>query len=250
MHITFVFTAAEQGADLLRLPSANLHIFQSMLYSLLPLDEAAFLHDEGYEGGCQKMKLYAMSWPIAASRPVIQNKVIAFPMPVRLVVSTPLDSTADNLIAGALQRGKLRLGNNYVLCEHADKEQQTVEGKSLTARTLAPITCYEALGEKGKRYTRYFRPNEQDFSAFIHANLARKFQAIYPEREIPQGVVRFTPLGQMKERVSVYGAEFSMPIKGWGGRFRLDGPKELLQVGLDCGLGARNSGGWGCITTK
>ena len=109
MHITFVFTAAEQGADLLRLPSANLHIFQSMLYSLLPPDEATFLHDEGYEGGGQKMKLYAMSWPIAASRPVIQNRVIAFPMPVRLVVSTPLESTADNLIAGATQKGKLRL---------------------------------------------------------------------------------------------------------------------------------------------
>lgn len=250
MHVTFVFTEPEQGMGLLRLPRANLHIFQSMLYSLLPPDEAAFLHNEGYESGGQKMKLYAMSWPIAALRPTFMNKVIAFPIPVRLVVSTSLNSIADHLIAGALQKGKLRLGNNYVLCGQTDKEQQTVEGESLIARTLAPITCYEALGDKGRRYTRYFKPQEREFSTFIHSNLVRKFQALHPEREVPQGIVQFTPLGQMKERISLYGEKFSMPIKGWWGRFRLDGPRELLQVGLDCGLGARNSGGWGCITTK
>ena len=39
----------------------------------------------------------------------------------------------------------------------------------------------------------------------------------------------------------------SFPIKGWEGRFKLKGPKELLQVALDCGLGAKNSLGFGCI---
>ncbi|KUK58056.1 MAG: CRISPR-associated protein, Cas6 family, partial [Synergistales bacterium 53_16] len=37
------------------------------------------------------------------------------------------------------------------------------------------------------------------------------------------------------------------PIKGWWGIFRLKGPVELLRIGLDAGLGAKNSAGWGCV---
>ena len=32
--------------------------------------------------------------------------------------------------------------------------------------------------------------------------------------------------------------------------FRLEGPQELLQIALDCGLGAKNSAGWGCVTRE
>ena len=95
-----------------------------MFYSLLPPNEAAFLYNAGYEGGGQKMKLYAVSWPIAASRPIIQNKTIAFPMPVRLIVSTPLEGTAEAFMQGALNKGELRLGNNYVLCRQGAAARQ------------------------------------------------------------------------------------------------------------------------------
>ena len=47
--------------------------------------------------------------------------------------------------------------------------------------------------------------------------------------------------------MALFDAKLSCPIKGWAGDFRLEGPEELLQTALDCGLGAKNSSGWGCV---
>ena len=46
----------------IRVPRSNLHLFQSLIYSVLPPDRAAFLHDEGYPVDGRRMKLFAMSW--------------------------------------------------------------------------------------------------------------------------------------------------------------------------------------------
>ena len=36
-------------------------------------------------------------------------------------------------------------------------------------------------------------------------------------------------------------------IKGWMGRFVLNGNKKLLKLGYDCGIGAKNSQGFGMV---
>lgn len=60
MHITFWLTTPGRDRSIC-LPSANLHLFQSLLYSLLPPEKAASLHDNGYEADGKKFRLFAMS---------------------------------------------------------------------------------------------------------------------------------------------------------------------------------------------
>ncbi len=36
-------------------------------------------------------------------------------------------------------------------------------------------------------------------------------------------------------------------IKGYTGKLRLSGPKELLQLAVDGGIGSKNSQGFGCV---
>ena len=48
--------------------------------------------------------------------------------------------------------------------------------------------------------------------------------------------------------MSMFKDDSEFPIKGWWGKFKLEGPNELLQIALDCGIGARNSLCWGCLT--
>ena len=81
-----------------------------------------------------------------------------------------------------------------------------------------------------------------------HNNLVRKFRALFPDRAVPEGTVRISLVGRVLERVAIFSPKSSFPVKGWSGRFRLEGPQEILQVALDCGLGAKNSGGWGYMT--
>ena len=247
MHITLWFTG---DGGRIRVPRSNLHLFQSMLYAVLPPERAAFLHDEGYRVDGRRMKLFAMSWPIAAERPTFEENAILFPLPVRLVVSTPVTDTMDGIAGGALNAGDLRLGNNVVRCERIEAEQQRVEGEALTVRTLSPITCYDQAERNGRPYTVYFSPYQRDFAISAHNNLVRKFRALFPDRAVPEGMVRIAPVGRVLERVAIFSPESSFPVKGWSGRFRLEGPQELLQVALDCGLGAKNSAGWGCVTRE
>ncbi len=252
MHITLWFTPLkrEDRDAFIRVPRANLHLFQSLLYAVLPPEKASFLHDQGYSVDGRRIKLFAMSWPIAAGQPVFEDKTVRFPMPVRLVVSSPVIGMLDGIMAGALDSGNLRIGNNFVRCSYVEAGAQRVEGNRVTVRTLSPITCYSQAERNGRPFTVYHEPDEQEFEDSIANNLVLKFRALYPDRNPPKGKVRVTPLGDVYERISRFSENSKFPIKGWTGRFRLDGPKELLQVAVDCGLGAKNSGGWGCVVME
>ena len=253
MHITFRLVLPGRDRSI-RLPSANLHLFQSMLYALLPPDEASFLHDDGYEAGGKKLKLFAMSWPAAASMPSFEGegrkKKLILPAPVRLTISTPMHNLAMSFIEGALSKGELRVGNNPLFCGRVEVERPNAGCDTMVVNTLSPITCYETVRLRGHSYTIFFKPDEREFQRSVHDNLLHKFRALFPDREAPEGEFHITPLGNVKERVSFFDPRSGFPIKGWWGRFRLHGPKELLQIALDCGLGAKNSAGWGCVARE
>lgn len=248
MHITLWFDAPRpKSGAYVRLPRANLHLFQSLLYAVLPPERSAFLHDVGYLVGGRRMKLFAMSWPMASSLPTFEERAIRFPLPLRLVVSTPVTATLDGIAGGALSARELRIGNNKVVCARVSAEQQRATGERLMVRTLSPITCYTQVERRGRPFTLYYDPDDKDFAYSIHHNLVRKFRALHPDREPPEGIVRIDYVGDVHEKAARFREDMSFPIKGWMGRFLLEGPEELLQVALDCGLGAKNSSGWGCV---
>jgi CRISPR-associated endoribonuclease Cas6 len=56
--------------------------------------------------------------------------------------------------------------------------------------------------------------------------------------------VKVEKLGQVKMHVMKYK---STVIKGYSGKLLLTGPKELLQITVDAGLGSKGSQGFGCV---
>jgi CRISPR-associated endoribonuclease Cas6 len=223
-------------------------MLQSLTYRILPPERAAFLHDEGYVVDGKRMKLFALSWPISQNTPRVSGDAIEYSLPISLVISTPVSDTLDGLVGGALSSDALRLGNNSVVCESVEGKNFTVASDEIHVATLSPITCYSPMQRSdGRKYTVYFSPTSADFSESIQVNLIRKFRALHPFSEIPNGKVEVRPVGKVFERVAKFRPDQSFPIKGWDGKFCLKGPPELLQIGVDCGLGAKNSGGWGCV---
>ena len=248
MHITFSFSAHDNSS--IRLPSANLHLFQSMLYSLLPHEQASQLHDEGYDSDGRRMKLFAMGWPVASSRPQFGEDTIIFPLPLTLTVSTPVKELIAGFSGGAMSRDDIRIGNNHLICSGIEKTEHTVSSGTVIIRTLSPVTCYHSTERNGRNYTKYFSPYDKEFQNGIHANLLRKFRLLNPEKDIPEDSFSITPLGRLKEKVSMFEKGGLFPVKGWWGKFSLEGNSEILQTAIDCGLGSKNSSGWGCITTE
>ena len=237
MHITFSFTSPEISS--IRLPSANLHLFQSMLYSLLPYDLAAKIHDEGFDSDGRKIKLFAMSWPAASARPQFGEGTIILPLPITLTVSTPINELITGFTVGAMSRDDIRIGNNHLICSGVEKHEYKINSDSIIIKTLSPVTCYDSIERDGRNYTKYFSPNDNEFQKSIYFNLLRKFKLLNPDKD-----------SQVKQRVSMFEKGGLFPVKGWWGKFKLEGSREILQTAINCGLGSKNSSGWGCITLE
>lgn len=245
MHITLYLRPDTQRV--IRLPRSNLHMFQALLYNIMPRDTASFLHDGGYDSGSKKMKLFAMSWPHSDARPEFTPDSIVFTPPMRLTISTPVKETLDALVYGAVSAERLRVGSNFMTCSHVEVRQYRAEGNSIMVKTLSPVTCYRNISDGTSQFVAYFSPDMQEFEDFVDNNLRSKFRALRHDAETPSEPVRITPVGDMYERAALHTRNSKVPIKGWSGRFLLEGPQELLQTALDCGIGTKNSGGWGCV---
>ena len=246
MHISLSINSNK--TNVLKLPRANLHLFQSMVYRLLPAEWADFLHNQGYIVDGHPLKLFAIGWPSSKIAPKIRDDSIEFALPVRIVVSTPVTETLDGIACGALSSEEIRIGNNLVYCEEIKAVEMLAEGDEMTVKTLSPITCYVASQrEDGKKYTLYLTPHQKEFSESVHNNLIKKFRALFPDAAIPEGSVKISPVGEVREQISMYDRGKTFPIKGWSGTFKVTGPNVLLSVALDCGLGAKNSSCFGCI---
>lgn len=251
MKILLIDLAFESEEGPFRIPRVNLHLFQAMLYNLLPRAFARFLHDRGFESDNRHFKLFAFSWPRGEGKTLFIDDNLVFKPPIRITIATPIRHTISGIADGVLGNPAIRVGNNMLFCSGISLRNPKVEKDEISVYTLSPVTCYSTLYKiTGEPYTVYHSPSETPFSEQIHANLARKFTVLNNEMPLPEGKVSLVPSGNIREQIARFRPDDPRPIKGWWGRFILRGPKELLQTALDCGLGAKNSAGFGCIETS
>lgn len=228
-------------------PRVNLHIFQGFVYSLFSEKWADFLHSKGYEYEGRRFKLFTFSWP-KAKKLRFEEESIVFQSPLKLILSSPVSEILQDLANGALMNKTLRVGKNALNCTSVCVLSGPNLSEEIKVKTLSPITCYSTMYRKdGSPYTVYHSPFETEFKTQIHENLVKKFKLVQRDAPIPEGEICIEPIGSPRQQIALFKKDDPRPIKGWWGLFRLRGPVELLQIGLDAGLGAKNSGGWGCV---
>jgi CRISPR-associated endoribonuclease Cas6 len=232
-----------------RLPRINLNLLQAMIYKIMPDELSEFLHEKGYKYEKRKFKLFSYSWIRGKKKPAFDEKHIYFEAPLKLTISSPIAETLEGLANGSLTSQTIRLGNNELICSSVLVKNDAVETDSIILNTLSPITCFSTLYKAdGKPYTVYHDPREDVFQQQIRENLKKKYALIHPDKKIPDTEIEIQPIGKPRQQIARFKEEDPRPIKGWWGKFRLKGSKEMLQVALDAGLGAKNSAGFGCIS--
>lgn len=219
-------------------------LIQSAIYAALPPAVATRYHAQGHTAGGRKYKLWSFS---RLTGKFIMDKVggtIAFPEGARLVISSPDMEFFLSLVNNLLTKSTIRVGEVVMKVSEVRLEEQKVEDSFLVVRTLSPIVVYSTLLKpEGGKYTCYYQPGEGEFSKLITANLRRKYEALY-EKQPAAGDVRAIPLDRPRLHVTSYKGTV---VKGYTGRIKLQGPRELLQIGLDAGMGGKGSQGYGCV---
>lgn len=226
------------------LPIEYNYIVQAMIYEVLNEEVATFLHEEGFENGKRIFKMFTFSRLTGEYSLDRENGKIIFSGPVKLTISSPFSDFSNSIGNGFLLCHKVRLGNNHLEVKGIEVEKENIQEDEIKVETLSPIVTYSTLFRKdGKKFTYYFNPHEKEFSQIIDNNLKNKYKAFYI-KNAPEDEVIIKPIGYSKMSVVKYKGFI---IKGYTGKFSMTGPIPLLQMGLDTGIGSKNSQGFGCI---
>lgn len=226
------------------LPINYNHMVQAMIYGQLDKDTAEFLHDEGFQKEKRTYRLFTFSRIIGSYRLDRKNEQIKFNGPIKLIISSPYSDFSNSIGNNILSTKTIRLGNNQLEAKELAVRKEIVEKDEIKVETLSPITAYSTLVRKdGRKFTYYFNPKEKEFSEIVSNNLKNKYKAFYMN-DPPERMVEIEAISTSKLSIINYKGFI---IKGYMGKFRMGGPKELLQMGVDAGIGSKNSQGLGCI---
>lgn len=241
MHVYISFKIDPSSTPL---PIQYNYFVQSAIYAALPENIASRIHDEGYSAGNRRFKMFSFSRILGKFFIDRTAGTIRFPEGACLVISSPNTEFFLSLVNNLLTKNHVRLGDSILKINEVRFDEQKVEDDVLTVRTLSPVVVYSTLlRPEGGKYTCFFQPGEVEFDRLITANLRKKFEAFYSEQP-PEGEIRLKPLDRPRLHVTNYKGTV---IKGYTCRLKMTGPRELLQIGLDAGIGGKGGQGYGCV---
>jgi len=240
MHITMHFKPEGEFG----IPLHYNHILQGVIYKAINPQLAIFLHDKGFMNNGRSFKLFTFSRLNGRHEINKKNESIKFFDQISMTISSPVVEFCNSVANGVLTKRWVDFGSNRVEATNMLVCQHTVDKCEILIRTLSPIVVYSTLiRPDGRKYTCYFQPGDPDYERLISSNLCNKYRAYYNEGA-PDGEVTVEKVGQVKMHVINYK---DTVIKGYSGKLLLKGPKELLQMAVDAGLGSKNSQGFGCV---
>lgn len=225
------------------LPKEYNKILQAALLNWLGDNRySEFLHDQGYQNEKRSFKLYTFSEIIGENRFNSRNKRIQFFEKIQIYISFYTDESHELILKNIEAKKQLILGSKKLELYDCELVRETYS--SCMVETLSPITIHSTLElPDGRKKTYYYEPTEKDFSEMLKQNLKRKYVAFYGE--VPENdEFVILPIGKRKEVVCRYNRFI---IKGWKGKFRIQGSEEMIRMALLSGIGARNGIGFGCV---
>lgn len=222
-----------------RLPLEDKHILQGVIYALMSDDPSlsAAVHDAARQIGRHSYKLFTFSG-LKAREALVEGGRL-FSGAGEIEFRSPSMQLCETISGAAGKWRFLRLGHAEAAITGMVLSQRFFFSDAVDIRMVTPVTIHSQL-ENG--FTRYYEPSEPEFSRMIAENFARKYFACFGQP--PEGTVSLLPKLVAPEDRAVTRFKGTI-IKGCLGRYLLRGRPEYLSFLYDCGLGDRNSQGFG-----
>lgn len=241
MKIKLVFEAQSP----IFLPTGYLYSIQGLIYNMLDRLSSDWLHSEGFQHKNRFFKLFVFS-EINERGKFVKNKGFYFPERISFYLASPINWIIEQIAKNGIMAEGYKLANNDVkLVEINTYPQHKIDERKTLIRTLSPIEVHSTLKKPdGSSKTYYYNPKEREFSTLIENNIKKKWE-ILNKKECNLSL-KITPVNtrRLKEKTIIVK---NSVIKGWKGRFTLEGDKELIQLAFETGLGTHNSLGFGMI---
>lgn len=230
--------------DTLVLPLAHKHVLQGVIYNMLPKEkEGKFYHDQGYQIGDKKYKMFTFSSLFGHYTIDRQQKMIIFDGRLQFYISA-LDENFLQMIYHNLEMNRFLsiYGQNVQVAGVDIEELKYFKGeRDLIIQTLSPVTAYITEGN----YTTYYKPNDELFEILVINNLKHKCEAYhYPIEQIQFHIknVYYQKKTMDKFKNCFYEAYLT--------KMEVHTNYDTLALIYNTGLSNKNSCGFGMINVK
>jgi len=243
----------DSSSDKVILPVRHCNeILQGIIYRHIDSQLAERMHNRGTKDpqSERNLKLFTFSRFISSKSPQIDNKrFITFFTPITWIIASPIYEFVVSLYNNLIKKRKISLnfpeiGEQILNVGSIWIEPPPKHKNSVLIETLSPITVYRTEEKNGKRYTHYYSPSEPEFNKLIFDNLCRKYRTITGRNISLDDKSYIRPIRIANHEDIVYYKDTL--IKGWSGIFEMSLPEDVFPIAFSCGLGAKNSQGFGC----
>jgi CRISPR-associated endoribonuclease Cas6 len=225
------------------------HQLQGLLYSLLSRSGGEALHNKSFDFGLRQYKLFTFSSLRGGKVTNTDqgNKSLHFERNAYLDVRSVRPEFCDAMMSGLDSGRTLALFGKPFSVRYVKTSDAHITESRLQIKMLSPLTLHKT-DDNG--YADYLNPLDTLFAEEMNRNFARKFYAFSGQMPSADISIRAQSIGAKDKYLTLYKKaakpeEKDLYITGWRGEYELSGRPEHLTFLYYCGLGARNSDGFG-----
>jgi CRISPR-associated endoribonuclease Cas6 len=226
----------------LNLPKYYNSALQGFFYKNIDPLLASILHEVGFVYNQRRFKLFTFSKIFGKIKEKNESHILFHPPDVHVYFSTPIATHMKSIVMSLVKKEKLLMYEQYVFLSEVEVLEEEIESKEITVVCLSPIVVYRT--PEGSRRHVYLSPFEEQFYDMIKSNLMKKYQLVYGKRYMEDIEIAPANTNSIRKKKIVFKGTL---ITAWEGLFKIIAKRDMLKVGLECGLGVKNSAGFGCI---
>ena len=238
-------TPEETGIDL----NYNYYL-SSVVYELLRKSNTQYsarLHESGYILGGRKFKLFTFS-SLFPRKYSVDGSTLYIKEGAEFYIASPMSEFVLHLADGLLSAREVRICNSKFYIETVEVLPQPAFKRETRFICLSPFTSMTVEEVEGEKKAVPCVPGSFKFAENIKNNLLRKYHLINGklpddlsfEISFKQSDLEKYGKGKLIKFKETFVKAYLIP-------FTIKGSIELMKVGYECGIGEKNSAGFGMV---
>ena len=215
------------------------HILSAIIYrKIADLDLAAKLHFS------QDYKFFTFSQIYFSRWKRTPNGIISEDGKLTFYISSPNDQLIKSLIEGHLENTEVDFKGHKLLVEQIKLLKKPVFHEHMKMKTISPIIAHIKRQIDGKLKTWDLGPADERFYESIQKNLINKYISFHGNYD-GERWIKLTPdiKTAKRRRIDIKGDYHRCYMMN----FEIEADQKLIEFSYDCGLGEKNSMGFGMI---
>jgi CRISPR-associated endoribonuclease Cas6 len=226
-----------------KIPFNYNHILSAIIYRKIEdLDLASKLHSS------MGFKHFTFSQLSIHHRMITKEGIISKDGKFEFYISSPNDYLIQSMVDGFIEDQNVIFKGNNLIVEQVELLKKPSFKHKMQMKTMSPIIVRIKREIKGKLKIWDMNPGELQFYTGLQKNLINKYTSFYNNYDGDEYVQIVPELKSVKrKRITINKNGTETHNRAYQMRFNINADPKLIEFAYDCGLGEKNSMGFGMI---